>query len=137
MDWRYWLELPLIVGLATRFFADIMAGSLWGDGLADAEHRDAVASERFIVNGTRLQIAPSFWHPEYGPRALAFYAAVMAYWGFVFVHGFVDTIAQPGPVFGALGVPPIVMQGVAWANAGVLFALAGIYAADAADAFTE
>lgn len=131
MDWRYWVELPLVVGLAVRFFADVMAGGLWADGRRDSENWDSPDSAEFESFGTRLQSAPSFWHPDFGARAYAFYAVMMLYWAFVFQIGFVDTIANPGPVFGALGVPDVVMRGVAWANAGVLYAAAGVYAADA------
>lgn len=137
MDWRYWAELPLIVGLAVRFFADATAGGLWASGREDSEHYDTIESERFESHGTRLQARPSFWHPSFGVRAQFFYSAVMLYWAGVFVVGFMDTIAHPGPVFGAIGVPPAVMQVVAWANAAVLFAAAGVYAADGLSLWLE
>lgn len=136
MDWRYWVELPLIVGLFGRFAADIIAGGLWADGKRECE-TDSVDPAGFETHGTRLQAAPSFWHPAFGARAYAFYAAVMLYWAVVFQAGFVDTIAHPGPLFGALGVPDVAMKGVAWANSGVLFAAAGVYAADAVDAYLD
>lgn len=137
MDWRYWIELPLIVGLLYRFAVDIMAGGMWADGLESAGHERDIDPKKIQTHGTRLRLKPSFWHPDFDYRAYFVYAGMMLFWAMLFGKTFRHTIAHPGPVFGALGVPGIIMEGVAWANTGLLFVLAGVYAADGVAAWSE
>lgn len=127
MDWRYWLELPLVVGLWGRLVADIFAGAMaseWMDG------RDTLPEpDGFDAVGMRLQAAPVAGPSNVPEAGYAFYGVNALYWGLVFQAGFMHTIAHPGVVFGALGVPAVVMEWVAYGNILVLYYYGGAYLA--------
>jgi len=127
MDWRYWLELPLVVGLWGRLVADICAGAMASEWMAE---RDSLPDPQdFDAVGMRLQPAPVAGPQNVPKSGYAFYGVSAMYWAMVFQAGFMNTIATPGPIFGALGVPAVVMEWVAYANILVLYYYGGAYLA--------
>lgn len=122
----YWLELLVVVGLSGRAVSDWIAAG-WvtgmmddGDGWPDIEPQ----MPRF--SGLKLQPEPLWYRDAFPSKAYYIYGGVLLYWAFV-IAGFRDMIATPGLVFGALGVPPVVMEMVAYANILVMFYYAGSY----------
>lgn len=130
MGYRYWLELPLIVGLVGRSVGDIFAGALMADVVQNREDMGGYDPRDSVYSGAKLQAKPLYWNPVFPDVAYFMYGVMVAYWAVVFQAGFMHTIANPGPVFGALGVPPAVMQAVAYANILVMYWYAGSYIAE-------
>lgn len=126
MSYRYWIELPVVVGLAIRSAADIFAGTFMA-GLFEERSSTDIDWNKFEYSGLKIQSTPVYWHPQFSGPAYYMYGALMAYWAYFGGVLFFDTIANPGLVFGTLGVPKIVMEMVAYANIFVLYYYAGSY----------
>jgi len=129
MDIKYWLELPLVIGLGMRAFSDFVAGGFAhavydGDAWPDID-RD----KSYIRMGARLQSQPLAGNPEFPGGVYYLHAATLGYFAIVSQEVMVNLISYPGLVFGALGVPPAVMKIVAYGNVLVMYWYAGGYLA--------
>ena len=126
---KYWLELLLIVGLVGRRVSDLIAAGFLGHVMDGDAYPDMDVAQTEWA-GAELQRKPLTYHPGFPAWSYFIYASVLAGATYLYVTILMDTIAMPGLVFGALGVPPLVMQVIAWANAAVMFWYVGGYLAD-------
>jgi hypothetical protein len=131
MSYRYWLELPLVVGLFFRSFSDIIAGGMVGNMMLDSNAWPNIDRAKHEYHGTKLQDKPLFWNETFPTEAYYIYAFVLLYIAYFFGMAFHDTIANPGLVFGAVGVPPLAMEIVAYGNVFIMYLYAGKYLAEA------
>lgn len=126
---KYWLELPLVVGLSGRFLSDVVAAGAMA-GVMKGDRWPEFDPSKTTATGAKIQREPLVYNASFPNAAYYLYSVMLFYWAYVFGSTLFDTIAQPGQVFGALGVPPAVMQIVAYGNVLIMVYYAGSYLAD-------
>lgn len=124
----YWLELVLVIGLLGRALSDWIAAGMVTGLMDEGEGWPDIEPTFPRFSGAKIQKEPLFYNDAFPTKAYYIYAGWLVYWAFV-IAGFRDLIANPGLVFGALGVPPIVMEVVAYGNILIMFYYAGSYLA--------